>query len=242
MEIWQLVERFRRDIDDVPDIDSGPDYEDLMIPNEDAFAFLNEAQEQFAELTQIFVDSRTREIVDTRVKSGDSFVTLDSRILLINYAYLVSRNQPLCVEPFLDAVQHPAGDDYGHTTGASWLTATGIPNIMVPDVDAHEARLLPQPTENDVIRMTVVRYPLCEITEGADERALEVKRSRYQRALLDYMKARAYGRQDVDIFNLDLEREYDARFEAECADIKAELYKRRKKHGQVRYGGTPIGS
>ena len=242
MEIHQIIERFRRDIDDVPDISDGPDFEDLMIPDQDVFAFLNEAQERFAELTQLLTDSITRAVCETRVVPNQPYVQLDPRLIYINYAYLVSSNRPLAIQPFNQAVSTVRGDDYGNQIGGGhWIESKGVPAIFIPDIQNDCARLIPCPTEADAIKMFVIRYPLEEIEQGSDERALEVRKASYQRVLLDFMKARAYGRQDVDIFDLDLESIYDAKFIAQCADIKAEKRRLRHKHAPTVYGGIPIG-
>lgn len=230
----QLKDQFRLDVDDAEEPGSGDDSDSLWKDSE-IYAYMDRAQKEFARLTEIFLDSTTVAITRSTITADDPWATLDSRIIDIVRATLLSNNRKLIVKKVEEMDQGYLSDDYGTVATSNWESNTGEPRYMIPNLEPNKARLVPTPVEDDTLVMTVVRYPKDDVKKASS--VLEVTNTRYQYMLLDAMKWFAYEKQDADVFNLDISQRYQGKFFAQTAEVKNELRRRRRPGRGIVYGG-----
>ncbi len=122
---------------------------------------LDDAQHEFAERTLCLPDSTNYTI---SVVAETKWYDLDERISVIRSGYLTTN--ATTVEP-ATAAELPGvtlAEDYG-VSPANWRTATGTPQVMITDLEEGQIRLVPEPTSNDTLELSVYLNP--EIITGA---------------------------------------------------------------------------
>lgn len=207
----ELLEKFRRDFDDLE--------EPYLISDAEFYEFLDDAQREFARLTNYFQDSSTAAVCQLAVTASTPLVSIDSRILEVREARLASTDKKLEIKNLVEVDL----DD-----------ATGTPSILVFDVETDKVRLYPEPTESDTINLKVTRYPLEEV-DGYSE--LEVSDPRLQRKLLMWVVHMAYSKEDSEVYNPDAASKFERRFIGFCEQFKNERMRLRRRPGAVKYGG-----
>lgn len=235
--VAQLIDFFRGQVDDETDEDGGTLQERLMTSNMEVYAWLDEAQKQFALRTQWFTDASTPEIVAPNVVSGDAWVDLDPRIIEIHSMATVSGNVELSLKTFDEMRRGSVSDDYGSISGsANWRTTTGRPTVCVLDMEPHRGRLVPIPDVDDTLAMFVTRHPLCDVAPGVPD-ALEVSDMVHQLLLVKRMKYHAYSKEDADIFDADRAQANENEFAAGCKEIRQTVDRKRRRLRNISYGG-----
>jgi hypothetical protein len=127
------------------------------------------------------------------------------------------------------------------------LTATGMPfgttvlsfvqNTSVT-VSSNATASMPLGTAlafGTAVNLSVYRFPLVTITEDG-EQTLEID-TQHHTALLHWMKARAYDKQDIETFDRRKSDDFRERFTAYCARAQEEQQRARRVQGNVAYGG-----
>lgn len=208
-----LVEQLRLELDD--------EVEDYLWSDRELLLYVDLAQKIYAKETEAFRDSTTAEICSVAVTADDPVVVLDDRIIRIDTAYLETAD----VELELKNQNEMLG---------SWRTEAGTPCTLVLDDDHSQGRFVPIPDADDTLLLTVVRYPLKNVTEGG---RLEVKDPLHQYTLLDGAKMFAYRKNDADVYNPKLASEYEARFMGQLMRFKSEIDRAKRRPGVTRYGG-----
>jgi len=232
----EMLRLFRDSVDDATDEDGGTSADRLMASDFEVHAWLDEAQKEFARRTQFFTDATTAEIVSPPVVANDAWVELDERIVEIHSAVTVTANRDLRLVSFNEMRRGAVSDDYGVSSTGNWRTATGTPTMGVLDMEPHRMRLAPVPVAADTLALFVTRLPLCDVAVGEDVE-MEVRDVSHQFVLLEWMKHRAYGKADVDVFDGRLFALHLAAFERGCRDVRSDVDRKRRKARRVAYGG-----
>jgi len=229
----ELEQIFREDLDDL--------VSPYLWSEQQVAQYFTEAQKLFAKRTDLLMDSSTASIVQLAVTANQPYVSLSPLVTKIRRAQLASQGTKLHITNFDDLDATTDIPDYGLQTMLDWTTATGTPRLLVADMDQSKARLVPIPTQDDTINISVFRMPLSPITydnvAGALSGTLEVTDEEHQRVMLLHAKALAYQKQDADVQNMQLAGELQRAFYEGASRIKSELKRARRRAGTVRYGG-----
>jgi hypothetical protein len=201
--------------------------EDYLWSDALLYQYLDLAQLEFAKQTECFKDSFTDSVVEVDVAANESTVELNPLIIRIEKAYLKSENTEVRVINENEIAQEYEGE--------TWRTATGTPQFLVFDADSTYGRLIPTPTANDTIYLSVIRYPLRAVS--ATSTTIEIKDRRHQYMLLDWVKHLAYSVNDADVNNPELADKHKAAFLANCMQVRSETIQKHRRPGTVRYGG-----
>jgi hypothetical protein len=186
--------------------------------------FIDDAQNQFARLTDGIPDSTTSAVVNLAVAPAYTDVLpLHPSILKIRTAYRVGEGTPVEVVNVED--MEPRGMRFDGRVGRVRAIVTGM--------DPDKVRLWPFPNQSDTVRLSVFRMPLTAIT---DNEALEIP-PQHHLGLLKWMKHRAYSVQDAEMFDKTKAADFEQAFTAYCARAKVEQARARHKPRSVAYGG-----
>ena len=227
-----IKDKFRLAVDD-PESPGGGDDSDSLWTDEEIFSYMDDVQHRFAEITELFLDSTTVEITQIAVTANDPEVTLDPRIIDITRAVLNSTGRKLKIAKSEDLDASYFEDDYGSSLINNWETLTGTPKCLILNIDEDKGRLAPIPVANDILKLTVVRYPLEEIIDGFQ--IVEGFKSRYLQTFITGMKGLAYQKEDSDVFDLDLARQFEADFLIKAEQFSRKIRNRRRPAGTVQY-------
>lgn len=195
MKLGELLDIVRRsDLDDTA--------QPYLWSDDELTEYADDAQKQACRRGRLLVDSTTDAICEIAVVAGTSVYTLDPRVIRINRARLSSESLPLRFMQVraLDA-QAPGWEDW-----------EGTPEYLVPDWQSGGIRLVPNPTANATLGLTVVRLPLAELNDPDDD--FEI-RDEYLRELRHWIVYRAYMKRDSETFKPDKATEALALFERE---------------------------
>lgn len=224
----ELLNLFRSEVDDkaLP----------YLWSDEEFYAYLNEAHDLFVRLIGGLADRRSP-MTKLTYKSGDQFKKYDDRILRIKGAFdetntIISvRNLDNFETGYLD-------DDYGSRYRASLDDGvTGPIKYLITDIDANEIQFYPIPDHDGFIRLYVYRRPLEEITGGSSN--LEIP-AHHHLNLLNWVKYRAYMKQDVEAFDGTKAAEFRQAYTDWIVQAKKEKSSREDRKRIVSYGGIPM--
>lgn len=215
-----LVTRLRLDLDDT---ESGA----YLWSDDELYRYVDRAQRQFARLTNIFRDGNPVYAQITLVPDQREY-SLDPVLLSIEHAYLVSSGQPLALRNSDEMLA-----EYGMTY--SWRETTGEPRYIIRDEGIDTIQVAPIPVTADTIQLIVTRLPLK--TVSADNTTLELVDDRHVDALLLYAKHLAYSKHDVETYEADFAVKYERDFRALCEEYRQEIVRKRRRPGNVAYGG-----
>ena len=224
----KLLDLFRREVDDTA--------EPYLWSDEDFYYYLNEAQEVHVRLIGGIADRRSS-LTKVTYKTGDQFKKYDPRILRIKGAFdednniVTIRNLDNFESPYLE-------DDYGQRLNTGLEDSrTGSIKYLITDVETEEFQFYPIPDHDGWIRLYVYRLPLEEVANDKDE--LEIP-SFHHMNLLNWVKHKAYMKQDIEGFDLSKSADFRAAFASWIVDAKKEKASREDRKRTVRYGGIPI--
>jgi hypothetical protein len=214
----EIVDLFRKEVGDTRT--------PYLWDDEEAYAFLDDAQSQFCRKTDGIADSRTAAVCNLAVVPGTDWYTTHASIL--NIRKITRADTGRKVE-MLTAEQ-------ADTRGIVFLATTqGVVRQVVLGLEPHAVRIAPMPNETVTLNLQVYRLPLEAITD-AGEQVLEIDLQHHQHLLL-WMKHRAYDKQDVETYDRTKSGEFETRFDAYCFKVKQEQARARRVHGNVAYGG-----
>lgn len=190
---------------------------------------IDDAQKQFARKTDGIPDSTTPAVVDLVVTpdilSGlyTDVVPLDPRILKIRSARRGDNGREIEV---LNEEDMPG-------RGMYFDGRANRVQAMITGMDENSVRVWPFPNENVTIKLSVFRLPMVTIT---DDEPLEIP-SQHHRALLLWMKHRAYSVHDAETFDKTKAADFELAFDTYCTAAKNEQRRLRHKPRTVAYGG-----
>lgn len=227
MKAGDLYDLFRSDVSDV----AAP----YLWSDTEVYAYMNDAYFMFVRNT-FGVSDVTSSITEVSVTAGEKYSDLDSRILKIRSAKLVTANRPLKIFNLSDDT--PPVNDYG----IKWYNSgdentVGQVRYMVIGEEDDLCRWVQIPDADDTVQLSVFRLPLNEISGPSDE--FKDIRSQHHFHLLKWMKHLAYAKQDAETFNKEKSEAMKAEFEEYCTKAWREMERQRAKVRVVKYGGMP---
>lgn len=179
MNLGELRDRFRRETNDL--------VKPYFWSDDELVAWLNEAQEEACRRALLLVDS-TSDAAVIDLSAGDIGADLHPSVIFVRRA--IRGNGQALIPRVARSMDEEA---------PGWeLAQPSTPYVFVPDWQTGYLRFYPPAKNAETIRLTVVRTPLNPMVN--DEDAPEI-RSQYHAYLLDWVKSRAYGKQDADSYD-----------------------------------------
>lgn len=212
----ELLEQFRLDVADV----ATP----YLWEDAEFFRYADEAQKQFTRLTDGIPESTSAPVTEIAVTAGNDTYALSPLVLKVRAARTLSDGRPLEVLNLEDMV----------TRGNYFDGRTGTVKVVVTGMDVDTVRVWPMPSEDMTVKLSVFRMPLVDITDVSV--AFEIA-PHHHLNLLDWVKHRAYRKQDAEAFDKQKSDEFKTAFETYCTKVKAEQARARHKPRAVAYGG-----
>ncbi len=149
--------------------------------------WINEAQDEACRRALLLVDSRSA-AAKVSYLAGAEGVSLHPAVIFVRRATLASSNAPM-----IPKVVRSMDEEIPGWEGAM----ASVPRVFIPDWQTGYLRFWPPAVASGTVNMTVVRAPLDVAGDGDD---LEIA-PRYQPFLLDWVRYRAYSKQDAEVFN-----------------------------------------
>ena len=226
MTLVELIERFRRDADDL----ANPPLWD----EDDILANIASAQDEFCRLTGGLRDS-TSSITQIAVAPSNVFVSHSSRIMTIRAAKRLSDHAEIRVLNIANLPLHVRPPDYGISREVRLDATTGELFAVVVGIEEKKLRLVEIPIVSDTIALTVDRLPLVRPTD-VNTHSLEIDEE-FHLDLLDWVKYLAYNVDDSEINDPDKAERHRGTFEKRCASIRLRRDALKHRHRVVAYGG-----
>lgn len=217
MDSTALLARFRLDTNDL----NTP----YLWSDAEVYSYIDEAQKMFCRLQGGIADATTASITTLSVTAGDVWASISPKILKLRFA---QRGDQRDVR-ILNFEDIQSGRD-----GLRLDLAPGPLQCIVVGMERDKLRFLPIPVANDTLQLTVYRLPLNDI--NANGQALEIDEIHHV-SLLDWVKARAYQKQDSDTFDRGKATEFENRFRMYCEQARQERERREHKYREILYGG-----
>lgn len=195
MLVSELLQQFRNQTNDKV----GPDY---LCSDKEFISYLNEAEREACARARLSIDSSTDEICKIQVTAGVQKYRLDDRIITIDRVRTSDHNSQIM----------PITMKEVDRTDPNWETRTGRVDRYVVGADSRMLVLYKIPVKDQVIRMTVVREPIEEMTQLSDSPEII---NRYHLPLLYWCYFKFYSKLDVEQNNEDYAKKYLAMFEQE---------------------------
>ncbi len=229
MEVAELLELFRLETDDIS--------EPFLWSDAEFFIYLSDAQDTFTRRIGGIADSSSS-ITKITFKINDTFVKYDERILRIKSA-MDDQNRKITLRNSDNFEDNPGmSDDYGSMVNAGLDDGrTGPLRYLVTDIEEDKIRLYPLPDKAGFIRLYVYRQPLNRIVNA--DSILEIQ-SHHHLALLDWVKYKAFMKQDVETFDQVKAEDMRATFEIYASIATREKATREDRKRTVVYGGVPM--
>lgn len=232
-ELADLVAQLRLDLEDpaLPGTGATPESDSLWRDSE-LLHYISEAQKQFAIATECLPDSTN---FTSSVKADSPWIERDPLIISIRSGYLRTAGRDIYPATRIDLERGYATDDYGVGIVSNWRSQTGVPKLVVTDLDAVQNRLVPIPTESDTIEWTVYRLPLEEIESTSS--TLEVD-PLWHYELLVWAKRLAYMKQDAETQDATRARAFESDWNTRVIpNAQSYFRKKNRRVGTTSYGG-----
>lgn len=188
------------------------------------YTYMNDAQKMFCRLTEGIEDSSTTDVCRLSVEAGTEWYPLSKLILKVREATDMTTGRPY------DVVNAEKASEQG----ILFRGQTGPLRAFVTGLEKSKLRAWPKPNADTTVELRVFRLPLENIT--GEDQDFEID-EQHHLALLLWMKHRAYGVEDADVFDRFKSEEYEQKFRAYCAAARVEQERARRTVGTVTYGG-----
>ena len=218
MDSTSLRDQYRSDVDDLA--------QPYLWSDSEFFVWLDEAQRTFCRKTFGLGDASSP-LTKISYVAGEEWKPTSALILKFRDAYLTADGRPLGIVNYENLMSE----------GFRLDQRTGHVRQIIIGIEPHKMRLYPIPTEDGAIQLLVDRLPLKAITD--EDQQLEID-PQHHLALLDWVKFRAYDKQDAETQDASRSQKYEASFRDYCAIAKRERERAMHKTRVVAYGG--IGS
>lgn len=228
MKTSELLALFRRETDDIA--------EPYLWSDEEFYIYLNDAQDVFVRLIGGIADRRSA-LTKLNYKTGDQFKPFDDRILRIK-GVQDENNNKVTVQNYDSLETNYLEDDYGRRFNAGLDDGrTGDIKYVITDVEAGDIQFYPIPDHDGYLKLYIYRRPMKEITGAGTE--LEIS-SFHHLNLLNWVKYKAYMKQDVETFDQTKARDFRRAFVDGVTEAKTEKAAREDRKRVVQYGGIPM--
>lgn len=169
--------------------------------------WINEAQDEACRRALLLVDSKSV-AAKASFTAGALGVDLHPSVIFIRRATLSANNIPM-----IPKVSRSMDEEVPGWEGAM----PSVPRVFVPDWQTGYLRFWPPAVADGTVNMTIIRAPL-DVAGDSDD--LEIA-PRYQPFLLDWVRFRAYSKQDGETFNKDKAKIGEAAFERQFGKASA---------------------
>lgn len=222
----QLYDLFRTDV-----VDTALPY---LWSEDEVWSFMDDAYRRMVRLMGGISDS-TSPLTQLEVYAGDTWVTLDPRIIKVRHVQKSTNDAELQLVNFEDTELLQRDNDYGVRRIFRLTNDTGPLQYLVSGMEVNKLRCIPIPDTDETLSLIVYRYPLEPISPVVTA-CFELEEQHHIH-LLDGMKARAYGKQDAEAFDKGRAEEFEAKFLRYCENAKHERELSEHKYRAVAYGG-----
>lgn len=217
MNSSEILTHFRREVSDLK--------KPYLWSNEETYRWIDDAQTMFCRLTEGIEDASTTAICRINVVPGTEWYTLSPKILKLRS---VARMDTGSSVPVVNMEKAPS-------YGIRFDGRPGPLKVLVTGFEKHKLRAGPMPNETVTLELAVFRLPLEPITDAGDEE-LEID-EQHHLSLVEWVKHKAYLKDDAETYDRRRSDEAAARFYAACASAKTEQVRARRSVSTVLYGG-----
>lgn len=201
----------------------------------EVYRYMNDAYRMFVRLIGGIPDF-TSTATEVPIVLGEPVGVLDPVILKITKAQRLSDSKEITIINYTDLARlSTSPNDYGRIQPLVLDLEQGPVSYGIIGMQRNTIRWVKVPAVDDTANLLIYRLPFQRIT-GADQEFEDVDEDHHI-AFLDWMKYRAYGKQDADSFDARKSEEYKQSFEKYCAFAKAENERYKTKVRSVSYGG-----
>lgn len=190
-----------------------------LISDDQVYRYLDDAQKQFCRWTEGIEDGRSYTL---SIIPGTEWYDTDKSILKLRKATDAVSGNPITV----------ANPEKLESMGIRFDGRAGPIKTLVAGIDKNTLRAWPVPSTAASIRLEVFRLPK---TVGACDE-FEIDEQHHINLLL-WVKHRAYGIEDSEVFNGKRADEFEQRFRTYCSEAHKEQERARRETGVVSYGG-----
>lgn len=186
--------------------------------------YLDDAQKRWCQETDGIADASTPEVTQLAIVPGTEWYDLHPSIKLLRGITRGDDGRPVSVISYEDMPGLRMRFD----------GRQGVLKSLITGMQEDRIRAWPVPTETVTLHLLVYRLPLDDLIDV--EQPLEIPAAHHLH-LLDWVKHRAYLKEDPETFNKSKAEEFEARFLRYCAKAKTEQRRKRHNAGVVAYGG-----
>lgn len=213
----ELHDHFRREVSDTK--------KPYLWSSADIYSWINDAQTMFCRETEGIEDASTVSICRINVVPATEWYTISPKIVKLRRVTRVDTGR---VVPVVNMEKAPS-------YGIRFDGRPGPLKVLVTGFEKHKLRAGPTPNETVTLELAVFRLPLETITDAGDQ-ALEID-EQHHLSLIEWVKHKAYLKDDAETYDRRRSDEAGARFFAACAKAKIEQVRARREVSTVLYGG-----
>lgn len=211
MDTTELLGLFRQEVSDIE--------EPLLWADSLVYGYIDDAQKQFCRDTYGIADARSFTLAIT---PGTEWYTTDRKILKIRSAVDSATGRETRIVPMEKAESESMRFD----------GRQGLLKALISGMEANTLRAWPVPIEATTVVLRTFRLP---VTVGAGD-DLEIDELHHQH-LLNWVKHRAYGVQDTEVFDKQASERFRLAHKAYCDKVILEQSRAAHSAGNVVYGG-----
>jgi len=225
MNTTELKDYFRSQVRD--------DVRPYLWSDEEIMVYMNDAQNMFCRLSSFTIPDATSDVTQVTVTAGEPYSEIDSSIITVRSAMLLSNRRKLeVVSP--EDLDRLTRADYNQYTRFIDDMSVGPVTAMVIGVEPGLVRWVQVPDADDTVSLSVYRRPVQPLT--ADGQELEIPAEHHIHLVL-WMKRLAYDKHDADTYDPKASQTASAAFTAYCEQARREWDLYKHKHRTVAYGG-----
>lgn len=185
------------------------------------YGYIDDAQKQFCRDTYGIEDARSFRL---NIKAdGTQWYALDPAILKVRSA----------IDPATGLDIPLIALEKMRENSLRFDTATGPIKALITGMDKGYLRALPIPNVASVVELRTFRLP-ADLENPTDEFEID---QQHVRALLLWVKHRAYAVQDTEVYDPRLSEKFRAQWDTYCAKAKNEQERLNRSASTVAYGG-----
>ncbi len=201
--------------------------------DEEVMVYMNDAQNMFCRLSSFTIPDATSSVTQVAVTAGEQYSDIDSSIITVRSATLLSNRRKLDVVSPED-LDRVVRTDYNYYTRLLDDLTPGPVTAIVIGIEPGLVRWARVPEVDDTVALSVYRRPLLNLdAEGQD---LEIP-AEHHIHLVQWMRHLALQKTDADTYDPKAADAAGSKFTSYCEQARREwdLYKHKPR--TVAYGG-----
>lgn len=222
-DLDEMIAKFRSEMEDT--------VEPFLWSEDEIVDYLDEAQDEFAQLTDAIADAIT-----ISYTASESEVDLPFYVTRIRDGFVTASGLILNLFNHEEWDEYIESDDYGmRLVNKDWMSKTASePEAVITDTESGKLRFYPIPTVDGSVTLRVYRRPIKDLGSAGK---FEITDRMKQRVFLKKAKAIAYRKHDAEAFNPQLAQELEQQFEQGIMELKSRVARARRRSKAVAYGG-----